>query len=112
MDLSLYNLHYVMGLFGKLVEAKYYSNIEKNIDTSGLLVLKYPSFIACCVGVKDSHGMYGGMIQGTIIQKGQNGDFTFQRQKYQNVQKPETAFLYAKEQMIPYLLSLPRKTVQ
>ena len=50
MDLSLYNLHYVMGLFGKLVEAKYYSNIEKNIDTSGLLVLKYPSFIACCVG--------------------------------------------------------------
>lgn len=29
MDLSLYNLHYVMGLFGKLVEAKYYSNIEK-----------------------------------------------------------------------------------
>lgn len=65
MDLSLYNLHYVMGLFGKLVEAKYYSNIEKNIDTSGLLVLKYPSFIACCVGVKDSHGMYGGMIQGT-----------------------------------------------
>ena len=65
MDLSLYNFHYVMGLFGKLVEAKYYSNIEKNIDTSGLLVLKYPSFIACCVGVKDSHGMYGGMIQGT-----------------------------------------------
>lgn len=65
MDLSLYNLHYVMGLFGKLVEAKYYSNIEKNIDTSGLLVLKYPSFIACCVGVKNSHGMYGGMIQGT-----------------------------------------------
>ena len=61
MDLSLYNLHYVMGLFGKLVEAKYYSNIEKNIDTSGLLVLKYPSFIACCVGAKDSHGMYGGI---------------------------------------------------
>lgn len=29
MDLSLYNMHYVMGLFGKLVEAKYYSNIEK-----------------------------------------------------------------------------------
>lgn len=29
MDLNLYNLHYVMGLFGKLVEAKYYSNIEK-----------------------------------------------------------------------------------
>ena len=67
MDLSLYNLHYVMGLFGKLVEAKYYSNIEKNIDTSGLLVLKYPSFIACCVGVKDSHGMYGGMIQGLYL---------------------------------------------
>lgn len=65
MDLSLYNLHYVMGLFGKPEEAKYYSNIEKNIDTSGLLVLKYPSFIACCVGAKDSHGMYGGMIQGT-----------------------------------------------
>lgn len=44
--------------------------------------------------------------------KEQNGDSIFQRQKYQNVQKPETVFLYAKEQMILYLLSLQRKTVQ
>lgn len=50
MDLSLYNLHYVMGLFGKLVEAKYYSNIEKNIDTSGLLVLKYHHLLLVALG--------------------------------------------------------------
>ena len=52
------------------------------------------------------------MIKGIIIQKEQNGDSIFQRQKYRNVQKLETVFLYAKEQMIPYLLSLQRKTVQ
>lgn len=65
MDLNLYNLHYVMGLFGEPDDVKYYANIEKEIDTSGLLVLKYPSFVAYCVGAKDSQGIYGGVIQGT-----------------------------------------------
>lgn len=65
MDLNLYNLHYVMGLFGKPENYHYYPNIEKNIDTSGMLVLQYPNFVALCLAAKDSKGSAGGIIQGT-----------------------------------------------
>lgn len=65
MDLNLYNLHYVMGLFGRPEEAKYYANIEKDIDTSGMLVMKYPDFLATCIAAKDCKGVCGGVIQGT-----------------------------------------------
>ncbi len=65
MDLNLYNLYYVMGLFGKPVSCKYYANIERNIDTSGIAVLQYDTFIATCLAAKDCKGKYGGIIQGT-----------------------------------------------
>ena len=35
MDLNVYNLHAIIGLFGKPVDNHYYANIEKGIDTSG-----------------------------------------------------------------------------
>lgn len=66
MDLNLYNLHYVMGLFGMPEEYKYYANVERKIDTSGVLVMKYPEFIAVCTAAKDCKGVYGGVIQGTL----------------------------------------------
>ncbi len=65
MDLNLYNLHYVMGLFGKPEEVKYFANIERGIDTSGILAMRYPSFQAVCIAAKDCKGIYGGIIQGT-----------------------------------------------
>lgn len=65
MDLNLYNLHYIMGLFGKPCDAVYTANIERGIDTSGVAVLKYPSFTAVCMAAKDCKGLAGGVIQGT-----------------------------------------------
>lgn len=65
MDLNLYNLHFVMGLFGKPEEQKYYANIERGIDTSGMLVMKYTDFVAICIAAKDCKGIYGSIIQGT-----------------------------------------------
>jgi len=65
MDLNLYNLHYVMGLFGKPEKFKYYANIERSIDTSGILMMEYPGFVATCIAAKDSKGVYGSVIQGT-----------------------------------------------
>ena len=65
MDLGLYNLHYVLGLFGKPENVKYYANIEKNIDTSGVLIMKYKNFSAMCVCAKDSEGERIGVIQGS-----------------------------------------------
>ena len=65
MDLGLYNLHYVLGLFGKPENVKYYANIERNIDTSGVLMIEYKNFNAMCVCAKDSEGGRIGVIQGS-----------------------------------------------
>lgn len=65
MDLGLYNLHYVLGLFGSPESFDYSPNIERGIDTSGVLVLRYPGFVATCTAAKDSAGPQGGIIQGT-----------------------------------------------
>ena len=63
MDLGLYNLHYVLGLFGKPENVKYYANLERNIDTSGVLMMEYENFNAMCVCAKDSERI--GVIQGS-----------------------------------------------
>lgn len=65
MDLNLYNFHFVMGLFGEPEEVRYYANIERGVDTSGVAVLRYPTFVASCVAAKDSKGWRGCVIQGT-----------------------------------------------
>ena len=65
MDLGLYNLHYVLGLFGKPENVEYYANIERNIDTSGILMIEYKNFNAMCVCAKDSEGKRIGVIQGS-----------------------------------------------
>ena len=65
MDLGIYNINFTMGLFGKPKKVNYYANIQKGIDTSGVLVMKYPEFTALCVAAKDSKGLRGGIIQGT-----------------------------------------------
>ncbi|MGI6568741.1 MAG: oxidoreductase [Erysipelotrichaceae bacterium] len=53
MDLNVYNVHYLVGLFGKPKKVKYYPNIEKNIDTSGILILEYDNFVATLIAAKD-----------------------------------------------------------
>lgn len=65
MDLNLYNIHYVMNILGKPESISYFPNIERNIDTSGVLMMLYPDFTAVCTAAKDSDGECGGVIQGT-----------------------------------------------
>lgn len=55
MDINLYNIHFVAGLFGKPQDLHYFPNLYENgVDTSGSLVLQYPGFTCLCVGAKDS----------------------------------------------------------
>ena len=65
MDLNLYNLHFIMGLFGKPESAVYYANIERHIDTSGTMILRYPGFVAACTAAKDCSAPYSFVIEGT-----------------------------------------------
>lgn len=53
MDLNVYNIYFTIGLFGAPEKVFYTANIEKDIDTSGILILEYPTFKAVMVGAKD-----------------------------------------------------------
>ncbi|MFR7591844.1 MAG: Gfo/Idh/MocA family protein [Longibaculum sp.] len=53
MDLNVYNIHGIVGLFGKPQKVQYLANIENHIDTSGILTLDYGLFKAVCIGAKD-----------------------------------------------------------
>lgn len=64
MDLNIYNIHYVVGLFGKPKNVEYYANIERGIDTSGILVLDYKTFKCTCIGAKDCKAPISNNIQG------------------------------------------------
>lgn len=65
MDLNLYNLHYIMGLFGNPESVRYQANIERNIDTSGVVILNYGSFQAISIAAKDCFAPASYLIQGT-----------------------------------------------
>jgi predicted dehydrogenase len=64
MDLNIYNIHYVVGLFGKPKNVDYYPNIERGIDTSGILIMDYEKFKCSCIGAKDCKAPIANNIQG------------------------------------------------
>ncbi|MFD1990429.1 Gfo/Idh/MocA family protein [Paenibacillus nicotianae] len=64
MDINLYNIHLVVGLFGSPHAVHYYANIERGIDTSGILLLDYDHFKCVCIGSKDTSAPNRTNIQG------------------------------------------------
>ena len=65
MDLNLYNLYWLLGLFGPPDAAAYHANVERGIDTSGILTLDYPAFRAVSIAAKDCSAPCSYVIQGT-----------------------------------------------
>ena len=65
MDLGLYTLTFTIGLFGEPTEARYRANIERGIDTSGVIELDYDGFTAVNVCAKDCGAPCYAIIQGT-----------------------------------------------
>lgn len=64
MDLNIYNIYFVMSLFGIPVNVQYFPHIEKDIDTNGVLIMEYDSFIAECTAAKDAAGPFSFVIEG------------------------------------------------
>lgn len=63
-DLNIYNIHFVVGLFGKPENVYYLANVERGVDTSGILVMDYGHFKAVCIGAKDCSADIKSTIQG------------------------------------------------
>ena len=54
MDLNLYNIYFVVGLYGKPERVHYFpQKAENGIDTNGILIMEYPGFLCQCTGAKD-----------------------------------------------------------
>lgn len=66
MDINLYNIHLLVGFFGSPEKVEYFANMERRIDTSGILMLDYGDFKCICIGSKDSTGPSAVNIQGNM----------------------------------------------
>ena len=63
-DLNIYKIHLVVGLFGKPERVQYLANMERGVDTSGILIMDYGNFKAACIGAKDCSADIKSTIQG------------------------------------------------
>lgn len=64
-DVNVYNLHFVMSLFGVPEKVCYTANRGRNgVDTSGTAVLQYDGFLAVCTAAMDCSSDNFCMIQG------------------------------------------------
>lgn len=64
MDLNIYNIHLAVGLFGKPNYVHYQPNIQKGVDTSGILTLGYEDKQAVLIASKDSFAHQRSFIEG------------------------------------------------
>ena len=65
MDLGVYNVSYIVGLFGEPNQVHYTANVERGIDTSGILTMDYSGFKAVSMAAKDCAAPARCIIQGT-----------------------------------------------
>ena len=91
LDLNVYNIHFVVGLFGEPSDAHYYPNMERGVDTSGILVLEYPGFQCACTAAKDCGAPLSINIQGdkgcifSHSNAGRFEEFSYQENKKESV---------------------------
>lgn len=64
MDLGVYNIYLIVGIFGLPKKVEYYPNMIRKVDTSGVLVLDYGKFKATMVNAKDCQSPSYALIQG------------------------------------------------
>ncbi|WP_125572263.1 Gfo/Idh/MocA family protein [Lacticaseibacillus songhuajiangensis] len=85
MDLNIYNIHLAVGLFGKPQSVNYMPNIQRGVDTSGVLVLGYPDMQCVCIAAKDAGAPVRSVLEGedgTVIIDGPTNELQqFELQK-------------------------------
>ena len=103
LDLNVYNIHFVTGLFGEPKAVHYYPNMERGVDTSGILILEYPTFQCVCIAAKDCGAPLSVNIQGDkgcIFSHSNAG--RFEEFSYQENKKESVPYALIKEEPIFY----------
>lgn len=78
-DLNIYNIHLAVGLFQNPKTVQYYPNMQRGVDTSGILNLVYQGMQASLIASKDSYTTPRSFIEGekgTIFFDGSPGELT------------------------------------
>lgn len=78
-DLNIYNIHLAVGLFQNPKAVQYYPNMQRGVDTSGILNLVYQGMQASLIAAKDSYTNPRSFIEGekgTIFFNGSPGELT------------------------------------
>lgn len=65
MDINIYNIHFVVGILGRPNTVQYIANLEREVDTSGVLILEYDNYKAVCIGSKETVANNKVTFQGT-----------------------------------------------
>ena len=103
MDINLYNIHFVVGLFGAPKSVRYFPNRhETGVDTSGIVILEYEDFQCQCTGAKDSAARNGVQLIGEdgymevtpIASNCQNVELVIRGQEPVHCHLPENAWYY------------------
>lgn len=92
LDLNVYNIHALVGLFGEPESVRYFANTERGIDTSGVLICSYPDFQTVSIGAKDCSAPNKCLIQGvkgTICADGSINFMTGYEIRYNDGREPE-----------------------
>ncbi len=64
LDINVYNVYFAASLFGRPKAVSYFANIQRGVDTSGVLLLDYGEMKAVCMGAKDCKAQNRSTIQG------------------------------------------------
>ena len=64
MDMGVYNIAFVLGLFGLPKAVKYFANMQNGVDISGISILQYDEFLVSSTSGKDANGGSSFTIRG------------------------------------------------
>lgn len=104
MDLGIYNLHLAVDLLGKPDQATYYPNMQQGTDTSGVVILHYPTTVAVLVAAKDAYAdtqSYLETEKGSIVINGKLNEITSFSVQYPDGQVETRNFNQTSHRMIP-----------
>lgn len=116
MDINFYNVYLNIALFGKPNDAVYYPNFAEHvkIDTSGVFVMQYDTFISTNTGAKDTWGINFFQIEGEkgyIYVEGGSSSLlsirvvTKETNEIMNNQEHPDRWLYEIQNLTPLLLA-------
>ena len=102
MDLGIYNIHFIVGLFGEPSDVHYYCRKHENgVDLGGTLVMEYEDKVITALAAKDLTGNNRNIIAGEkgyiIVEGGSNGRkpfsiYTDEKQEHFDVENENSWF--------------------